>query len=303
MIYLSSAYNDVDGYSSSLVARRYSLENGWDEAPNVLWSFTRPIGRVYYYESDGPTDIAVDECGNAILTWVTRHTNVLEYDPSSIWSTYYKVHAIRYDVNLGWEEPVQIALEDPEWIQGPGTYHPEIWQAGDTRARVAMNSKGDAVLVWTGYRAANQTRAIRAKEYKVGSGWGETQRIAAPGMLSDELLDIVMDRSGNAIVTSYSNGGGTRVTHYDIRNGWQPSFIIADNLGLNYGRAGYAYRISMDECGNAMIVYPHVTGDPYFEGQVSLRSNRYSVDDGWDSEATVIDAQFGIIYSVLTFVK
>jgi uncharacterized protein YjdB len=270
-------YNVQISESYYVAARRYSAESGWEAMPKWIYSYS--LWDLHRWGNYG-AQIAADQQGNAIITWTVDHQEYLGQGTSH----YYTIHAIRYDVDSGWEEPIQLATEDPEYVY----YYinplpPADWQIGLPISAVAMSSEGDAILVWTGFGKDNQKRAIRAREFKKVDNtrvWGLPRRIASPGNLRDEYTEIVMDPSGNAIVMSYSYNFGTRATHYRVNDGWQTPFIIGPNsIGV---AADPPYRISMNKSGNAMLVYAALN-----DVTLSILSKQY-VDGVWDAEATLV---------------
>jgi len=260
LVYLASEVldgNDVE----RLMARRYNVDHGWEETPIVL-----ETGYTHYFN----TTIAADACGNAIV----------------VWHTLYHFGAVRYDSLLGWESLTMFPEEDVHV------------------AKISMGPRGNAILVWTSDEILNGVRPIWTRNYNVDSGWNVAAKmIASSHMTADFELNIVMDALGNAIVTSYtysevSGTGATQATHYNVKTGWQQSVIIADNdLGNLISAYAYAdfsgvqtHMISMDECGNAMIVYQERTGG--VTGPSSLMSKSYSIDKGWDEIGTVVEPVF-----------
>jgi hypothetical protein len=150
-----------------------------------------------------------------------------------------------------------------------------------------MDSRGKAIVTWLDYDPDNRISEIWTKRFRVDSGWDtESRRIAAPeAILINASLNIVMDSTGNAIVTWYRNGIWAR--HYNANTGWEPSIKIADNPSIGSGNYGVnpPYKISMDECGNAMIVYRQL-----INGKESLMSKGYTIGQGWDDNATLVAA-------------
>jgi len=207
--------------------------------------------------------VAADNSGNAIIVWT---------DEGTLW-------ALRYDAVEGWQSRTQIAATIPS----------------GSRPKIAMDSSGNAMLVWMEYDAVNRNSEIWANRYRIGSGWmTESIRIAAPDIVLINLsLNIVMNSTGNAIVTWYNLLSGIWAKHFDVNAGWQPSIKIADNPSIpsdsSGSGVGLPYKIAMNDGGNAMIVFRKVR-----IGQVeeSLMSKRYVVNQGWDENGTLIQDIF-----------
>jgi hypothetical protein len=230
------------GIPGRSAVNRYDVDRGWNDEP-VL------IGEAWAVPSES-IQMAADSYGNAIIIWREPLDNTL-------W-------VLRYDVSLGWTIRTQMGLVAP-----------------GTEASIAMDPDGNAIVVWWDNNVVDGTpdREIRAKRYRVDSGWdAEPGRIATPNYVDS--LNVVMDSKGNAIVAWYSSYTGTWAKHYDFNAGWQPAINIASNPLVTVMPP---YHISMDESGDAMVIYWEGP-----DGQESLMSRGYRADQGWDDNPTTV---------------
>jgi hypothetical protein len=230
------------GIPGRSAVNRYDVDRGWNDEP-VL------IGEAWAVPSES-IQMAADSYGNAIIIWREPLDNTL-------W-------VLRYDVSLGWTIRTQMGLVAP-----------------GTEASIAMDPDGNAIVVWWDNNVVDGTpdREIRAKRYRVDSGWdAEPGRIGTPNHVDS--LNVAMDSKGNAIVAWYSSYTGTWAKHYDFNAGWQPAINIASNPLVTVMPP---YHISMDESGDAMVIYWEGP-----DGQESLMSRGYRVDQGWDDNPTTV---------------
>ncbi|MEK7747941.1 MAG: M12 family metallo-peptidase [Nitrospirota bacterium] len=180
-------------------ANRFISGIGW-ETPTLIE--TRDIGSALVPQ------IAVDPKGNAMAVWQQSDSK-----KKSIWAN-------RYTVNVGWESPVVIEIDDIERASAP---------------QITVDSEGNAVVVW---RQSNRGVAhIWANSYVTNTGWQVPIRIDTKNAGNANLPQVSMNLTGNAVAVWQQTIKGQ-------------SHIWANRFLPNTGWQGAA-RINTDDKGNA----------------------------------------------------
>lgn len=159
------AWRQFDGEDYSLFAARHRLERGW-EAPIAIESHADEA--VY-------PQLAVDAAGNALAVWVQR-----DCDPTRR-CVYSHVWANRLVATRGWGPAERIVTNASE-------------------AQVAMNPRGDALIVGTVPVSFMKRSGVWAKRYSVEEGWGELMRVEA-NLANSGHPRVAIDARGPAIVS------------------------------------------------------------------------------------------------------
>lgn len=142
-----------------------------------------------------------------------------------------------------------------------------------------MDSKGNAIVVGV-------KNGIWAIKYSNDSGWENApQQIFFTSSLNARGLDLVMDPNGNAIILWYDDG--TFVMRYNVDSGWKQPLKIASNLSIRSLPV-----ISMDEYGNAMVIYERLRYPSPGIYEWSFMSKRFIKGEGWEETASVVEAEF-----------
>ncbi len=248
--------------SRQVNARWYNIDSGWDSATILLAN---------NYSNLGSIDIAADDAGNTIVVRTNR-----ESTDSSTWF----IRSRRYNTANGWEPLVTVAQEIlPVSARGV--------------ARIGMDSMGNAIVVWSGTNASNYGH-ILAKKYAVDSGWDPVSIEVVVSPLPTIIVPnyFLMDRRGNAIMTWEAPDTwmvGLGEAHYNVDTGWSsPTILIPADIMLDI--YDFSYLLSMDENGNAMLVFEGREGlNPVSPGKY-IWSKGYSVDKGWDADPILVAA-------------
>ena len=145
--------------------------------------------------------------------------------------------------------------------------------AGAFSSPVALDSAGDAIMVWV--QSDGRYPSIWARRYEVGKGWGTSTLIETnPGTAFDP--QIAMDRIGNAIVVWYQ-GGGDRyniwANRYQMGNNWGVATLIETNP-VDALRP----QIAMNGNWNTIVVWVQDDG---------IWTNHYKLDTGWQAPALI----------------
>jgi len=242
--------------------KRYNVDSGWDETPALI--LHQEAGGQYYPPQ--ALRFAADSNGNAIVVW----KDYIGWYKSTIW-------ALRYDAGQGWQS-------QPQFVQDIRRREAMSVIDAVMDVGIAMDSLGNAIVVWPRYLPDEDRYGIFAKRYRVDSGWDpDLRRIALPTDIG--YLDIEMDSNGNAIVVWYNPDVGIRAKHYDANaDDWPPIVInIADLPSTIYGDPSPA--ISMDESGNALVTYWQ--RDTVSSVLVPM-SKGYSIEHGWGDAVTLM---------------
>jgi hypothetical protein len=195
--------------------------------------------------------IAVDGSGDAVAVWVQGGTGA-----KTIWSN-------RYTAGVGWGTATSI------------TSH----SSGESAPRIAIDSNGDAVAVWT---YAGTPSEIWANHYSAGWGWGQAAAIGNNAGDAD-LARAAMDSAGDAIaVWQQSDGTRTNIwaNRYTPSGGWVTATLIEnDNAGDAQSPC-----IAMNAGGDAVAVWQQNDGTRF-----NIWANRYTTTAGWEG-ATLIES-------------
>jgi hypothetical protein len=136
---------------------------------------------------------------------------------------------------VGWGKPIQINATGFSAVE----------------SQVAMNSSGNAILVW------QQDGYVWSNRYEVGTGWDTPIMIESGGF-----PQIVMDASGNAIVV-WRPWVSTmiRANRYEVGMGWGNSTQIDTSPGILPPFFPFSHlEIAMNSNGNAIALWDQFDG-------------------------------------------
>lgn len=233
--------DDVDVWGAD-----YTVEGGWTPATRIE-------------SRSGAVDqlaLAVDDNGNALATW--SQFNGLEND---IWAN-------RYNVGVGWEQPILI----------------ESGSADALRSEVRIDHEGNGVAVWS------QGEHIWANRYVPSDGWGTATPLGeAMGPVSDPALGV--DRAGNAMVV-WLQADRVWAARYQTKSGWGDAIQIGTNPNSRI-RWMTNLRVTVFPDGAAVALRAPTSLWSQSPGpDDSVTVNEYQVERGWDVGRLVgIDAR------------
>lgn len=207
------------------------FRNGAWTHPTSLSDNISPDGQYAYFP-----DVDMDNNGNAIIAW---H----QYDGVA-----YQIFKSEYR-NGTWTHPTSIS--DNISPNGQNTYS----------AQIAMSDNGDAIISW--YQADGAHNQIFKSEYRNGS-WTH------PASLGDNISingqeananEVAMDDSGNTVLVWHqSNGTHFQIFKSEYRNGaWTHPTTLSNNISPD-GQSATLPQVSMDNLGNAVIVWGQSNG-------------------------------------------
>jgi hypothetical protein len=118
-----------------------------------------------------------------------------------------------FEASGGWSAPFRVATTNEGWWQDPVAASPVL----------AMNTKGDALLVWaTGEKT---TDGLLARRFVRGSGWADVETLSgALGQLPAATL-----RDDGTAVVAWTRGSALMARAYDPAAGWGPEETVALN--------------------------------------------------------------------------
>jgi hypothetical protein len=218
-------WEQEDGTFPQIFKSEY--RNGAWTHPGDLSDNISPDGQYALYP-----DVAMDDNGNAIITWEQNDVN---YNRQIFMSEYR---------NGAWTHPGD--LNEKISPDGGEAYDPHV----------AMDDNGNAIITWRQNDGSNEQ--IFISEYRNGA-WTH------PGDLSDKISpdggdarepDVAMDNNGNAIITwEQDDGNNNQIFISEYRNGaWTHPGDLSDNISVDGVFARYA-DVAMDDNGNAIITW------------------------------------------------
>ncbi|GEM_PF-1169816 len=197
--------------------------------------------------------VAMNPSGEVLVVWIQT-----DGIANSVW-------AKRFTPDGGWEPEELIET-----------------QAGEAKAPdIAMDSKGNAIVVWQQNNAGRWE--IWANHYrpKASFGWGSARRLDK-GSGDATRPRIAMDGEGNAMVVWQQPNNGTpdiMARRYEAgASSWgEISFVENETL-----EESSRPQVAMDDAGNAIAVWFHWDG-----WNVRPWANRYTPGDGWGTAADI----------------
>ncbi len=210
--------------------------------------------------------IAVDGNGNMIAVWTQS---------DGLYSDY-------FDANSGWGTPSKIADRTTQAV-----YFSNI--------RVAMNAKGDAVVVWVHDEMYNYF--IESVRFSVGSGWGADQKLMPPYLVFS--LDIALDANSNALIVWEGIASSTsRNIVYASRSlqnsGWDTPQAISTNVWNAINP-----HIVVDNKGNAFVFWM----ESDFSTTTNFYANHYMADSGWGTPELIATTSGSASWANIAFDK
>lgn len=170
--------------------------------------------------------IAMDAQGCAIAVW-RRFV-----DPcSSIWAN-------RFVPGRGWDRPSLLRMEDDGEVFDP---------------RLAMNSQGDAMVVWQ-HSSATRNAVWSARYSAEAGGWGRPTIASSHNVSDASAPRVAMDAAGNAMVAwRQFDGVGTSIWVNLCEAGH--SWGVADAIGVEQAGTAFDPQITMNAAGNAIVMW------------------------------------------------
>jgi hypothetical protein len=143
---------------------------------------------------------------------------------------------------------------------------------------LAMNEKGDALMVWSGPQGDYNSA------FSPDNGWSLPEQFVSKdtGM---ERLQVVIDPSGNGLAV-WASGGNVYSSRYRAGAGWTSPEI----LGL-LGMSESPLSLSMNSQGDAFLVWER--WDLSQTGDWIIYASQFKHDVGWTSPVTLYSSDIG----------
>ena len=223
---------------SSICAAMYEKGQGWLDAELLEDSDEEPTA----------PQVAMNEAGNAVATWAQMNGSTFKRD---VWSN-------RYVKGVGWLGPERVEVNS---------------SAEDRVVAVAMDSAGNAVVVWTRYEAAIDVMASR---YEVGAGWGEPIVLDSSELADSSFPSVAVDGNDDFTVV-WCQWEMAQPTIWakrcDAATGWEDAEMISDTGLLAQPR------VIAGAGGDALCAWHHMDGTGFYEVWCCV----YEAGVGWSA--------------------
>jgi hypothetical protein len=234
--------------SDDIWARRRDAQGEW--------------GAAVLLEENEPGDcfgaqIGIGADGSAVLVFLQEPQDQDEETHFSIW-------AVRHTPSGGWEPAECIQSDDPECAESNA-----VGDAG--QPQVAVDPRGDAVVVWTQFDADDESLSIWSNRFTTGDGW------SGAGPVESDINDLVvpqvaMDANGYAIAVweRVDNNDG-RSDVWSKRQTPTGDWVGSQPVEVNDSGNAWFPQVGADPEGNAIAVWQQQTDGTRFD----IWSNRY----------------------------
>jgi hypothetical protein len=235
-----TVWRQHDGIRTRILSRLYLVGTGWSPVREGPASLVRPGALV------------LDAMGNAIAVWDNVESRSCGDDETCSTASLY---TSRFTAADGWSEPRLMATAR---------------DSSGTDAHIAMNSAGDAVLVWAENDGGGAD--IWTRRYVAGGGWRSSVRIDTQPA-SASAPQVVMNEDGDAMAV-WSQGDGITNDIWANRytaGSWGTAVRIESSAAY-----GTFPRIAMNEHGDASAVWSQHDGQGF-----NVWFNSFSATQGW----------------------
>lgn len=196
--------------------------------------------------------VAMNAAGDAIAAWVQMNESTFKRD---VWSN-------RYVKDVGWLGPEQV--EDNS-------------SAEDRVIAVAMDSAGNAMVVWTRYEAAIDVMASR---YEAGVGWSGPIVLDSSELTDSSFPSVAVDGDGDFTVVWLEwemAQPSIWAKRYDATEGWETAEMLSDTGLLAQPQ------VVAGAGGDALCTWHHMDGTGFYE----VWCCAYEGGVGWSAPAAL----------------
>lgn len=252
-------------------------EGGGVEAP-VITSDLMPTGAGWQGaeavsapdEPEGVYDpeLAVGAGGTALATWRTQSFAKEPVEEA--------LHSAVRPVGGRWQSPVTLATDLP---------------GGSAEASSAVDSHGNALVVWEGYepgRGGEATSILQSALLPAGLTWQKPERVSHAATDEEAHPEVQTDSRGDAVAISLELGQRSPGRRFTLRADQRPAGGAWQAPVALYSTGPGAYaplaRLAVDGNGEAAVVWSTYTGS----GPTALiEAATHSAGRGWSSAARV----------------
>jgi hypothetical protein len=147
---------------------------------------------------------------------------------------------------------------------------------------VAIDSVGNALVVWTQFNETTTFEDMWSNRYVRGVGWTGPEPIEDDGTVANNPIDVLMVDGGYAAVvwTSYVPPKRVMISEYEVGIGWSEPSV------LDEGGTADAYSPSLDADGEGNVIVVWCQSE---SPENSIWSKRYEPSSGWGDAEKVAD--------------
>lgn len=167
--------------------------------------------------------------------------------------------------------------QQEEYIYG-GTFLESVREGQAKLASVAVDSNGNAVVVWTydnNNDISNMNSTVWGNRFVVGQGWSQAEIINTGRTQRASDVQVTINGSGNALAMWRQSASGSFnywVRHYELSTGWgKAEHIVSDTSQVG------DFDIAMNDSGDAVVVWHKLYGTN------DIWSTYYQVGMDWSS--------------------
>jgi hypothetical protein len=246
---------------TGLWLRRYISGQGWVDLERISGD--------EHSEGILQPRLAMNARGDAIIVWLKFDSQSSQSQPQL---QAHAMLAMRYAPQTGWGEVLDIGSAAASVFDSTSMLFNH-----EDRFSLAMNERGDAIVVWTSaYR-------LWSNRYDAIDGWEGISDIHSKGR-SPEMPSVAMDDMGRAVAI-WTDGDRVFASGRLPGNEWDTPTVMAVGF-LN--RASRGADLGMDPQGNAVAVWIGRSQ----ANQDAIWSAEYRVDTGWRAPMAVhVDAE------------
>lgn len=239
-------WQQYDGTTTNIYSARYTPTGGW-ASPALVENLAVP--------NAGIPQIAMDPAGNAVAVWVAGSGQ------ADAWAN-------RYTPGTGWGTPQMLEFDNTGNV---------------TRIRVAMDSDGSALAVWS--QAISGRGRIQASRYTSAVGWSGATAVEDNASGSGSEVQVAFDGNHNALAVWRHNNNGplsqVQANRFDASTGLWSTFVALESSPAGHSRDP---QLAIAPDGNAVAVWWQST---------STRSNvwasSYAPATGWLSTPVLLE--------------
>ncbi len=203
---------------------------------------------------------------------------VEDYDSHSAYESHCAMNE-RGDIVVAWKQSNGSGtnLYSRLYFLGEGWSEAEVVEdtsSGVNWRDVAIDSVGNAIVVWTQFNDSTTFEDMWSNRYVRGVGWTGPEPIEDDGTVASNNVDVLMVDGGYTAVvwTSYVSPKRVMVSEYEVGTGWSEPSV------LDEGGTAEAYSPSLDADGDGNVIAVWCQDE---SPENSIWSKRYEPSSGW----------------------